>query len=59
LSLEELRDIYDRYGEEILKNGVPAAAGKGGYLFSGDTNRIFEKFFGTANPFTITLDSKK
>ena len=28
----------------------------GGYRFSGDTYKIFEKFFGTSNPFTIELD---
>jgi hypothetical protein len=29
---------------------------KGGYRFSGNTHEIFEQFFGTNNPFTITLD---
>ena len=28
----------------------------GGYRFNGNTNEIFEKFFGTSNPFTISLD---
>ena len=66
--IEELREIYDRYGVEILKNGVPSdkveikgskknpGNPKGGYRFSGSTKEIFEKFFGTSNPFTITLD---
>lgn len=68
LSNVELREIYDRYGEELLKSGVPPekAEGskknpvvtRGGYRFSGNTNQIFELFFGTSNPFTITLDGK-
>lgn len=55
-----MRNIFDRYGEEILKNGVPEANGnfKGGYRFSGNSLEIFEKFFGTSNPFTIALDGK-
>jgi len=65
----ELREVYDRYGEEMLKTGVPPEAldelqikkgtkASGGYRFSGNTLEIFDKFFGTDNPFTITLDSK-
>jgi len=52
LSNNELREIYDRYGEELLKSGIPPekAEGskknpmvtKGGYRFSGNTNQIFE-----------------
>jgi DnaJ family protein B protein 13 len=53
-----LRDIYDKYGEEILKNGVIDERGQviGGYRFSGNSLAIFEGFFGTSNPFTIALD---
>ena len=65
--LAELREIYDRFGEEILKSGVPPektedplsirrAPVKGGYRFSGNIPDIFEKFFGTSNPHTVTLD---
>ena len=69
-AIAELREIYDRYGEEMLKSGVPPAVPlekatkkkpsivKGGYRFSGNIDEIFEKFFGTSNPFTITLDDK-
>jgi DnaJ-class molecular chaperone len=69
LSNAELRDIFDRYGEEMLKSGVPPeiplekatkkkpSVVKGGYRFSGNIDEIFEKFFGTSNPFTITLDA--
>ncbi|CDW80823.1 dnaj homolog subfamily b member 13-like [Stylonychia lemnae] len=58
LSNPQLREVYDRYGEHLLKNGVPEAklGFKGGYKFSGNTLEIFEKFFGTSNPFTIALD---
>ena len=54
----------------MLKSGVPPEVPlekatkkkpsivKGGYRFSGNIDEIFEKFFGTSNPFTITLDEK-
>eukprot|EP00352_Strombidinopsis_acuminata_P005727 CAMPEP_0176356252 /NCGR_PEP_ID=MMETSP0126-20121128/13887_1 /TAXON_ID=141414 ORGANISM="Strombidinopsis acuminatum, Strain SPMC142" /NCGR_SAMPLE_ID=MMETSP0126 /ASSEMBLY_ACC=CAM_ASM_000229 /LENGTH=124 /DNA_ID=CAMNT_0017709273 /DNA_START=16 /DNA_END=390 /DNA_ORIENTATION=+ len=58
LSTPELRQIYDRYGEKILKNGVPAPGNKGGYKFNGDPFEIFENFFGTNNPYTIALDNE-
>ena len=56
-----MRETYDRYGEELLKNGIPdpKLGLKGGYRFSGNTYEIFEKFFGTSNPFTIALDGNK
>lgn len=53
----------------MLKSGVPPeiplekatkkkpSVVKGGYRFSGNIDEIFEKFFGTSNPFTITLDA--
>lgn len=58
LSNPALRDIYDKYGEEMLKSGLPDQKGQiiGGYKFSGNSLEIFEKFFGTANPFTIQFD---
>jgi hypothetical protein len=53
----------------MLKAGVPPEkndeissskknANRGGYRFSGNILEIFEKFFGTDNPFTLTLDAK-
>ena len=54
----------------MLKSGVPPevplekatkkrpSVVKGGYRFSGNINEIFEKFFGTSNPFTVTFDEK-
>lgn len=60
LFIARLREIYDRYGEELLKNGIPDAkiGFRSGYSFSGNTNEIFEKFFGTDNPYSIALDDK-
>ena len=55
-----MRVLYDKYGEDLLKNGVPSPDGTflGGYRFSGNTNEIFTKFFGTSNPFTVALDQQ-
>ena len=44
--------IYDKYGEYSLKNGVPKGQDKFfGYVNMGNHYKIFEKFFGTTNPF--------
>jgi len=54
-----LRETFDKFGEEVLKGGIPdGQSGKfrAGYVFSGDTDGIFEKFFGTANPFAVQLE---
>ena len=58
LSTAELKEIYDKYGEELMKIGVPDRkyVFKGGYKFQGNSHEIFEKFFGTLNPFTVALD---
>jgi DnaJ family protein B protein 13 len=58
-SLEAKKAIYDQYGEDILKEGVPDGKGKikGGYKFGGNTFEIFEKFFGTSNPFSDIFDN--
>jgi DnaJ-class molecular chaperone len=68
LSTDELRAVYDRYGEHILKNGSPGNRNiicltsifidqkHKGYSFNGDPMEIFESFFGTVNPFTIAID---
>ena len=52
LSDVKMKAIFDKYGEQSLKNGItegPDACE--GYLFSGQPYKTFEKFFGSANPF--------
>eukprot|EP01040_Poterioochromonas_malhamensis_P002720 gene2721-2897_t len=53
LSDMEKRAIYDRYGYEGLKNGIPNAEGEmtGAYTYKQNAQEIFENFFGTNNPF--------
>lgn len=49
------RAMYDQFGEEGLKSGVPNAGSNGawsyGYNFHGDAEKTFKDFFGTDNPF--------
>ncbi|CAH1113052.1 unnamed protein product [Psylliodes chrysocephalus] len=55
LSDKKKRDIYDAYGEEGLKGGVPSGAGFDGghftYTFHGDPRATFAQFFGNVDPF--------
>ena len=55
------KEIYEIYGQEGLKNGIIDKKGniKGGYIYSGNGHEIFEKFMGTANPFTLKGESEK
>ena len=39
LSNPELKNIYDNYGERILKNGFPTGSAHPGYAFTGDCYR--------------------
>ncbi|KAK3090266.1 hypothetical protein FSP39_010510 [Pinctada imbricata] len=57
LSDKNKREIYDKYGEEGLKNG-PSPGGGGGpsggtyhYEFHGDPRDTFRMFFGNDDPF--------
>lgn len=54
LSSSQRRALYDQFGEEGLKNGVPTTK-EGvftkGYTFHGDPERVFKEFFGGDNPF--------
>ena len=61
LSTPELKSIYDMYGEELMKSGVPDKkyGFKAGYKFTGNSFEIFEKFFGTSNPYTVALDENQ
>jgi DnaJ homolog subfamily B member 4 len=56
LSDPENRAIYDQYGYEGLKNGVPNHAHPGTssdpYSYKMNAQDTFEKFFGTSNPFS-------
>jgi len=56
LSDKKKRDIYDQYGEEGLKGGVPGSGTNDGthytYTFSGDPRATFQQFFGTNDPFS-------
>lgn len=52
LSDKKKRDIYDTYGEDGLKGGIPAGNNQGfTYTFHGDPRATFAQFFGNANPF--------
>ncbi|KAJ3299776.1 DnaJ sub B member 13 [Borealophlyctis nickersoniae] len=55
LSDPRKRAVYDQYGMDGLKNGVPAREGfdgyQGGYQFHGNADDIFSRFFGGKNPF--------
>ena len=47
-----MKRVYDKYGEYSLKNGVPKGMDKfPGFTNTGDHFKVFENFFGCANPF--------
>lgn len=50
------RSIYDKFGEEGLKGGIPQEFGSEtpwstGYVFHGNADKVFHEFFGGNNPF--------
>eukprot|EP00752_Nemacystus_decipiens_P005839 g5275.t1 len=53
LSDKKNRAIYDQYGAEGLREGVPGQDGRRpeGYTYKQNGQEIFERFFGTHNPF--------
>ncbi|XP_059485398.1 dnaJ protein homolog 1-like [Neocloeon triangulifer] len=69
LSDKKKRDVYDQFGEEGLKGGVPGGGGGGGggggvhgngpqfsYQFHGDPRATFAQFFGNSNPFSAFFE---
>lgn len=51
------RGIYDKFGEEGLKGGIPLEFGSQtpwttGYVFHGNPEKVFNEFFGGDNPFS-------
>lgn len=56
LSDKKKKEIYDQYGEDGLKGGVPGAGGGGpgesfSWTYHGDPRTTFASFFGGADPF--------
>ncbi|CAM9705651.1 unnamed protein product [Sphacelaria rigidula] len=53
LSDKKNRAIYDQYGYEGLRDGIPSKNGNKpeGYCYKQNGQEIFESFFGTHNPF--------
>lgn len=58
LSDKKKRDLFDQFGEEGLKGGIPGGAGTDGgggfsYQFHGDPRATFAQFFGSSDPFAM------
>ncbi|XP_049746186.1 dnaJ homolog subfamily B member 13 isoform X2 [Elephas maximus indicus] len=57
------RGIYDKFGEEGLKGGIPVEFGSQtpwttGYVFHGNPEKVFHEFFGGDNPFSEFFDEE-
>lgn len=57
------RGIYDKFGEEGLKGGIPLEFGSQtpwttGYVFHGNPEKVFHEFFGGDNPFGEFFDTE-
>jgi DnaJ family protein B protein 13 len=54
----ERKAWFDKYGEFGLKEGVPSPTGSiiGGYRYGGNAFEIYERVFGTINPFAEKLE---
>jgi DnaJ family protein B protein 13 len=52
---DKKRAVYDQYGDEGLKNGVPMGPKNEwneGYVYHGNSDKVFRDFFGGDNPFS-------
>lgn len=57
LSDKKKRQIYDSYGEEGLKGGIPSDSGtRFSYEYHGDPRATFAQFFGDSSPFQAFFD---
>ncbi|XP_066999256.2 dnaJ homolog subfamily B member 13 [Anabrus simplex] len=57
LSNKFYRAVYDQYGEEGLKRGIPGPDDYiQPYVYHGDPFRTFREFFGTTSPYADLLD---
>lgn len=63
LSQANTRAVYDQFGEEGLKSGVPTTdivgGFSGGYVFHGNADNVFREFFGGDNPFNEFFEPPK
>jgi DnaJ family protein B protein 13 len=59
--LANKRGLYDIYGSDGLRSGILDKDKnlKGGYKYGGNAYVIFEKFFGTTNPFALIKDGDR
>jgi len=53
LTDKQKKAVFDQYGYEALRDGVPDDAGgyQGGWTYTQNAREIFTEFFGTDNPF--------
>ena len=63
IHVAKTRAVYDQYGANGLKHGVAPREGyegyDGGYEFHGNSEEIFNEFFGGKNPFSGTGNSSR
>ena len=57
LSEDNLRQVYDKYGYQSLKNGIPQGVNQfPGYSYKGNAFKIFESFFGYSSPYCESFE---